>query len=454
MKRRFLMMTQPTNHCDVSMSSGDAPLMEVDLKSRLKEFNDWPLPSPPNGSRLVIATNKSASKSASISTSSSRAKTFFCDHKDCDKAFTRPSLLTEHQQSVHLGLKPFDCNQCDKSFARKNHLERHLLSHLDNNEKPFHCSICNKGVITSQQLKRHEITHTKSFECPYKGCSEAFYKHPQLRSHIMAIHLQTLTCKQCNKTFQRPYRLEHHIKKHHNPEIATPYHCSFLGCLQSFKTWTQLTLHTKNDHPKLRCNICHKHVVGETGLQMHMKIHDDTLVTRNWKCHLCANPILSFPRKQVLIEHYKEIHPQEPLPFSLEDIPSGIIPVSQSSSDEKPLDDKHLKKRRKVNNSLDDLKNQAILGKYLTPANIQVLPTPGIKNIQGNSAMELLLNTVGRKLKCPYYKCYRTFKTKERYNIHIEKHKIHEEKLKDLELEKKTTNDPTTNHDPIQPYPE
>ncbi|CAB4257245.1 similar to Saccharomyces cerevisiae YPR186C PZF1 Transcription factor IIIA (TFIIIA) [Maudiozyma barnettii] len=442
---------------DSDMLSGDETPVETDIKSRLNEFNHWPLPSPPKGSNSRTVS-KSASKSASVSTSSSRAKTFFCDHIDCDKAFTRPSLLTEHQQSVHLGLKPFDCNQCDKSFTRKAHLERHLLSHLNNEERPFHCSVCKKGVITQQQLKRHEITHTKSFVCPYKNCSEAFYKHPQLRSHIMATHLQTLTCKHCNKTFQRPYRLEHHIKKHHNPDVATPYHCSFSGCLQSFKTWTQLTLHTKNDHPKLQCSICQKHVIGETGLQMHMKIHDDTLVTRNWKCHLCKGSILSFPHKQTLIKHYNESHPQELLPSSLETLPPNTVPIDQSNVNETPLENNHTKKRRKINgslnDSLNDLKNQVILTKYLKPPNISISSIPNNKNNQSHSAMELLLNTIGRKLKCPYNKCYRTFKTKERFSIHVEKHKIHQEKLKQLEQEKTISKDSVNNSGTLEPRSE
>ncbi|KAG0661757.1 hypothetical protein C6P45_001262 [Maudiozyma exigua] len=403
--------------------NGDPPV-EADLKSQLSHFNDWPLPSSLKDEKLPIKTSRS------VSTTSSRAKTHFCDYSDCDKAFSRPSLLTEHQQAVHLGLKPFECNQCDKTYSRKTHLERHLLSHLDNEMKPFHCSICNKGVITQQQLKRHEITHTKSFACPYKECNEAFYKHPQLRSHIMSFHLQKLTCHQCQKTFQRPYRLENHMKKHHNPDVSTPYNCKFPGCLKSFKTWTQLTLHTKNDHPKLECKVCKKHLVGENGLKMHMRIHDDTLVTRNWKCQICT-PVLSFPRKQTLLQHYTDMHPNEPLPVSLETHQTATTNV-QESSEEQILSSK---KRKRIPNVIDDIKNEARIGKYLKPS-ITAVPNTN------RSAMELLLNTVGRKLRCPHDKCYRTFKTKERYELHIEKHKIHEEKLKKLELEKE---DPLTN---------
>lgn len=406
-----------------NIPNDDLPV-ESDLKSQLSHFNDWPLPSSATDEKPNLRTSRS------ISTTSSRAKTHFCDYSDCDKAFSRPSLLTEHQHAVHLGLKPFECNQCDKSFSRKTHLERHLLSHLDNDMRPFHCSICNKGVITQQQLKRHEITHTKSFVCPYRDCNQSFYKHPQLRSHIMSFHLQNLTCQKCQKTFQRPYRLENHMKKHHNPDVSTPYNCKFPGCLKNFKTWTQLTLHTKNDHPKLECNVCKKHLVGENGLKMHMRIHDDTLVTRNWKCQICT-PILSFPRKQTLVQHYIDIHSDVPLPPSLETHQTATTDTQEFAEEQIS----NPKKRKRIPNVIDDIENEANIGKYLKP-------TISTVSNHGHSAMELLLNTVGRKIKCPYNKCYRTFKTKERYELHIEKHKIHEEKLKQLEL---GNNEPLTN---------
>ena len=401
--------------------------------AQLREYNDWSGQEPEDKVNNVRKTGAAGSRS--VSTSSSRAKTFLCDHAGCDKAFSRPSLLTEHQQSVHLGMRPFECNRCDRAFARKNHLERHLLSHLDDAAKPFHCATCGKGVITQQQLKRHEITHTRSFKCPHDGCDEAFYKHPQLRSHIMAVHLHSLECTHCGKKFQRPYRLDNHIKKHHDPQVATPYSCTFPNCMQSFRTWTQLTLHSKRDHPKLKCPVCDKHLVGEAGLQMHMRIHDDTLVSRNWRCRLCTQPICSFPKKQDLVDHYTSVHPQEELPRELSADPHKLVQardIATTAPDEPPR--KKSKLDKLADNPLHAIESEANLHKYLTPVSVPA-SRPSSRS-SSNSAMELLLNTVGRKLRCPFDKCYRTFKTRERYDTHVEKHKVHEEKLRQLEKEK------------------
>lgn len=137
-----------------------------------------------NTSESLESLSSIDSSHSSISSTSSRPKNYFCDYSGCTKAFTRPSLLSEHQLTFHQGIKPFKCEQCDKQFSRKTHLERHLISHSDS--KPFCCLHCGKGVTTRQQLKRHEVTHTKSFKCPYENCDEAYYKHPQLRSHILS----------------------------------------------------------------------------------------------------------------------------------------------------------------------------------------------------------------------------------------------------------------------------
>lgn len=352
---------------------------------------------------------------STTSTSSSRVKKYFCSYNNCDKGFTRPSLLTHHQQTVHQGLRPFKCNQCDKAFARKNHLDRHLASHMEDKDKPFHCSVCSKGCITQQQLKRHEITHTKSFKCEYPDCNESFYKHPQLRSHVLSFHLHKLKCDKCGKQFQRPYRLRHHVDKYHNPNNLNPYSCNFSSCGQSFKTWTNLQTHIKNDHPKLSCPICHKYLVGEDGLKMHMKIHDDSIIMKkNWNCSICTD--VKFNKKIDLLNHYKETHKDIPFIFqndSNNDSNNEIQTVNETNgnrSNVKPI---------VINNEINNIQNQVNLETYLGNEN--------------NSGMKLLLNTVGRKFKCTFKGCHRSFKSQEKFEIHLNKHKIHLLKLRVLE---------------------
>lgn len=358
--------------------------------------------------------NVPSSPSSSTSSCSSRAKKHICEYEGCRKAFTRPSLLTQHQTTVHQGLREFTCPTCEKAFGKKTHLERHLLVHSEN--KPFTCATCSKSFVTRQQWRRHEVTHTKSFACQYEGCDAQYYKHPQLRAHVLAVHLDKLTCQFCQKRFQRPYRLRNHIAKHHNPDIVSPYQCTYLGCTRSFAIWSLLQAHVKKDHPRLKCPVCNKPCVGDNGLQMHMIVHDETLVVKNWRCFLCPHD--AFAKKSDLIEHY-ETHHVGFMPNSLQDNDDVVAHLPQGES--------VVETKSKEATDLDTIKSTLEIERYLR---------------EGNSALQLLSNSIRRRRKCSYKNCYRTFKTEEKYNRHIHNHKVHELKLQILEDKKSLKQDP------------
>lgn len=237
---------------------------------------------------------------------SSQPKKYRCDFENCDKTYSKPSLLEQHKRS-HTNERPFRCTYdgCDKSFLRNSHLKAHEVSHQSQQGKPFHCSVCGKGVNSSQHLKRHEITHTKTFTCKYDNCQESFYKHQSLRHHILSVHDKSLTCTICNKSFSRPYRLAQHNLKFHS-ETPT-YQCDFKGCFRNFKTWSALQLHVKTDHPKLKCSICGKGCVGKQGLTSHLVSHNaDKNTVKLWNCDYCD--LGQFVKKVDLISHYHEFH--------------------------------------------------------------------------------------------------------------------------------------------------
>lgn len=73
--------------------------------------------------------------------------------KLCDKSFPKRGNLARHVQTVHLKLKPFQCDQCLTRFGHKNHLKRHQVVHQRGNE--FCCSICKKDFKTQALLSRH-----------------------------------------------------------------------------------------------------------------------------------------------------------------------------------------------------------------------------------------------------------------------------------------------------------
>ncbi|CCD23168.1 stress-responsive transcriptional activator MSN2 NDAI_0B01340 [Naumovozyma dairenensis CBS 421] len=56
--------------------------------------------------------------------------------------------------------KPFQCDQCTKSFRRSEHLKRHVRS-VHSKERPFACNLCEKKFSRSDNLSQHLKTHKK-----------------------------------------------------------------------------------------------------------------------------------------------------------------------------------------------------------------------------------------------------------------------------------------------------
>jgi hypothetical protein len=50
-------------------------------------------------------------------------------------------------------IRPYQCQICDRSFARKHDLQRHIRVHTG--DKPYACLCCNKAFARTDALKRH-----------------------------------------------------------------------------------------------------------------------------------------------------------------------------------------------------------------------------------------------------------------------------------------------------------
>lgn len=400
----------------------------------------------PRVGRRYSNTSVSSRSASNSRASSPRPKRYLCDFEGCTKAYSRPSLLEQHLQT-HYNYRPFQCDfpNCDESFIRKDHLERHKLKHLSEDEKPFHCSFCGKGVNSSQHLKRHEKTHLKSFVCPYDNCDESFHKHQTLKAHIRNFHEHVSNkhvCKICDKQFDRPGRLTNHMEKHHSetPKLM----CDFPNCYKTFRVWSALQLHIKNDHPRLECEICGKKCLGQSGLTNHMKIHNDETVLKLWGCIECGE---KFHKKEDVVKHYAERHPLIGLPEELqyndekekekEKEKEEVIQLDENG--EKKTVEYYMKKKEAERKEKKRLREEQDKRKsvetLLSDCGI-VVSKPTSSNFKKQQLeripsspdiIDMLVDNVEQRFICPYTACKRLFRKQYDIDRHLTWHSKQDE---------------------------
>ncbi|KAF3993529.1 hypothetical protein FT663_01864 [Candidozyma haemuli var. vulneris] len=309
-------------------------------------------------------------------TAKPRPKKYACSFEGCDKRYSRPALLAQHERT-HSNDRPFACDfeGCDKAFFRKSHLEVHKCSHQKDNEMRFQCKICGKGVIDAQRLRRHELTHTKKHKCPYEGCNESFYHHISYKHHIESVHEMVTVCDICHRRFQNKVLLaKHKLKEHGEGET---FSCSHPGCFSTFVTERNLKDHIRKEHPKIKCKDCASEFDSPSALKAHMLVHGD---------------------------------------------PSG----KSSENDEATKSDDSRETEDKLVASKEDKKHTE-------------MTATDISNLSGSSIISLMSGNFKQRYKCPRSGCGRVFERKHAYDKHMEKHKWEreqaEKKLQELERE-------------------
>ena len=176
-----------------------------------------------NGEKEVSEKKKKSKKNtlkkAKVS-SMKRYPKLFCN--DCGGSFLFKSQLQSHLNEVHLKLRPYECDQCQKTFSRKYNLNLHIETQ----------SNCNN-------LK-------KKYKC--NECDASFEKTKYLKAHVNRIHLKIkplkFICHECEAPFEVKKCLEHHTNKVHLN--LKPYECDL--CKKAFFIEASLKKHRKAFH--------------------------------------------------------------------------------------------------------------------------------------------------------------------------------------------------------------
>ena len=170
---------------------------------------------------------------------------YTCD--TCNKSFARKDVFGEHVKAHDSSKANYVCQECGKVFARRFCLDTHLLHHKP--DKKYSCAVCTKTYFTLSNLRQHEETHQEKKKCP--KC-DTYVIH--LKTHAKTCGADvSFSCSTCGKTFRQKRYLTEHLSTHNQTK---QYTCP--KCRKNFKHRSSLYNHNKScvtkwDSPKNGC---------------------------------------------------------------------------------------------------------------------------------------------------------------------------------------------------------
>ncbi|XP_072948411.1 uncharacterized protein [Epargyreus clarus] len=211
-----------------------------------------------------------------------RSKRHVC--ATCEKRFSSPGKLSQHVLS-HTGELPFSCDLCDKRFNSKFKLVRHSLIHSES--RAFACTTCGKTFNRKDHLTNHVRVHNpvkNLYTCERPDCRKSYTSQLSYRKHA-ALHSAeegNLQCKICDETFSTRQEIVYHLKVHTGSR----------------------TVKSETDK-KFTCNYCDRRFFTAKDVRRHLVVHTGR---RDFLCPHCPQ---KFGRKDHLVRHVKNAHPDE-----------------------------------------------------------------------------------------------------------------------------------------------
>ncbi|XP_037565157.1 zinc finger protein 585A [Dermacentor silvarum] len=107
--------------------------------------------------------------------------------RQCGERVNCLSHLIRHKTMHSSDPSPDVCSECGKSYARKDYLKVHLLTHAT--ERRYACAECGRRFADSSNAKHHyHFVHGKQhpLSCPH--CGKGFASRRDLRRHVLVRH--------------------------------------------------------------------------------------------------------------------------------------------------------------------------------------------------------------------------------------------------------------------------
>ena len=241
--------------------------------------------------KLGASTN-STSVATSVATTTSpidkAPSEFRCDI--CDKVFAQKVNLQKHMM-IHSGSKPFQCYVCGKCFRQRPSLQKHYAIHT-NGSSSFICQTCNRLFVSRTNLQRHMLVHVQSGQNQCYLCDRKFNCTDNLERHFSehieeatpnislpqkyfepSIPGQSFRCSTCDITFESPIIFSQHLQCHQRgfPSDATSFN-DVIGVTSKYD---------ENQTCPLPCSACGLIFMSLSKLEEHMATHNELTVKKD-----------------------------------------------------------------------------------------------------------------------------------------------------------------------------